>query len=216
MFSLSRSLRPCYRGPVFNDILTGKASLEPKPEAESPYRKAAELPPVNHNCLACGASYQGPAGSVAGRCPTCYVAMVTTNEAESNRIRGEALLGAEKSKRSMRIVKLTLFAGFAIAGGIMKAQMRDQVRDNKAQAAGYRDYADYNAQQSAPGPNDELSQEIHWVVNEACGCQDAMCVRDKDVKLRRLMRDGSPSDDRSAESVRTDLSHFADCTANIH
>lgn len=197
---------------MFNDILTGKATLEPKPETESPYRKAAELPPQKFTCVVCGSVYEAAAGSTHGRCSPCFLAMVEKNTADSDRYRREAAAQMARNARSQKIVRIGLALGASALFAFIKIQMRDQQREDAAVGAGYKSYADYQAQENGP---DELAAQVHDLAQDGCSCMDAMCARDKEVKLRRLMQDASPSNSASRDAIAADVSRFADCAAKL-
>jgi len=105
---------------MFNDILTGKASLEPKRESNGPYREQAVLPPIQHVCVTCGQRYQGPAGSVPGCCSTCHVAIVEANARESALAVHAAQEHARRAGKSHRVLRALLIVAIGIGAALFR------------------------------------------------------------------------------------------------
>jgi hypothetical protein len=200
---------------MFNDILTGKASLEPRPESESPYRQQAVLPPVRHACITCGERYQAPAGSSPGRCPTCHVAMVEENTRQSEHVARASEEQARRARRTWRVLRVVLGIAVAIAIGLFKYGMRTQMREDAAQAAGYHSYAEYKQERDSVWPTDDYSYEIHRLAEEMCRCTDLRCARDLQAQYHRFVQSGAPSDDGARASVEQDGARLADCEAKL-
>jgi len=57
---------------MFNEILTGQASLEPKPATGGPYREN-EVPNENRTCARCHGAFVVPATSTAQTCVSCQL-----------------------------------------------------------------------------------------------------------------------------------------------
>ncbi|HEY4057965.1 MAG TPA: hypothetical protein VGM39_15225 [Kofleriaceae bacterium] len=58
---------------MFNEILTGKATLEPKPPMGGPYREP-EVPNESRRCAHCRQAFAVPVTSHAHTCVTCQLA----------------------------------------------------------------------------------------------------------------------------------------------
>ncbi len=200
---------------MFNDILTGKASLEPKPEPQSPYREQAVLPPVQHVCVACGQRYKAPADSAPGRCPTCHVAMVEENTRQSALAAHAGQDHFRRAARSHRMLRGFLVIAIGVGVALFRYGMRTQMREDAAQAAGYHSYGEYKAERDAVYPTDEYSYRIHDLAAEMCRCNDLACARNVQAQYRQYARSGSPSDDTARESAEQDGTHLADCEARF-
>lgn len=57
---------------MFNEILTGQASLEPKPATGGPYREN-DVPNETRTCVRCRAAFMVPATSGAQTCVSCQL-----------------------------------------------------------------------------------------------------------------------------------------------
>lgn len=200
---------------MLNDILTGKASLEPRPESESPYRQQAVLPPVRHGCITCGQRYEAPAGSSPGRCPTCHVAMVEENTRHSALVARAAEEQARRSQRTWRVLRVVVGIAIAIAIGLFKYGMRTQLREDAAQAAGYHSYAEYQQERDSVSPTDDYSYEIQRLADQMCSCTDLRCARDVQAQYRRFVQSGAPSDDGARASVDQEGTRLAECQAKL-
>ena len=197
---------------MFNEILTGKASLEPKPAAAIP---PAALPPVQHDCIDCGRRYEAAAGSASARCGACHVAMVERNTALSAQLMHATGDRMRRDARNRMIVRVVL--GLVVSAGIIafRAGMKHQMRDDAAQAAGYRDYDEYKSERDAVYPTDEFSQRVQSFANDMCRCTDLACARTTLAQYRSFLRSGQPSDDTAQASADRDDQRLRDCEANL-
>ena len=194
---------------MFNELLTGKATLEPAPEPQAPYREPGVLPPLEHTCATCHQSYRGPAGSVAGTCASCQLAV---RELDA---RNDALAFQQAEAAQQRVHnrhKLFVFIGGLVVVallGVFKFGMRSQLREDLAQGAGYKSYGDY--QRDAVSPSDAYSRQIHALAGDMCLCKDLRCARDVQTTFVSYSRTHRPSEEASEASAKADIAKLADC-----
>lgn len=192
---------------MFNELLTGKATLEPPPAPQSPYREPGVLPPVTHTCTTCHRSYRGRSGSIAGTCGSCQ---------EIN-ARNDALAFQQAEAAQQRVQnqhKLFVFIGSVVVvvlALVFKLGMKTQLREDLAQGAGYKSYGDYKKQRDAVSPSDAYSQRIHSLASDMCFCKDLKCARDVQTAFVNYSRSHSPSDDKSEASASAEVAKLADC-----
>jgi hypothetical protein len=197
---------------VFNDILTGKASIEPPREPISPYREN-NVPPVRHACVSCHETYAAPAGSPRDRCPTCQLAMVELNRQQSDQTFLAAQAQRERAARSHRILYAAIMIAAGIAVVLFRGAMRTQMREDAAQAAGYHSYGDYKSERDSVYPTDEYSSRIHDMADEMCRCSDLACARNVQARFLRFAQSDIPSDDKARTSVDQDTVRLGECEA---
>jgi hypothetical protein len=170
---------------MFNDILTGKASLEAK--APPP---VVDAPPPQ---------------------PALSAEQIAANEAASARALREAEIAYNKNQASHRLL-ITLGVVFlAVMVVVIRSQMRKQMREDNARAAGYSSYAEYKEESAKVYPSDEFSYKVNRFADEMCYCQDLACARNVQAQYTRYVRSSAPSDDESRASVEQDARRLADC-----
>ena len=196
---------------MFNEILTGKATLEAQPPQASPYREQATLPSIKHACMRCQQTYSAPAGSTAGNCPACCMTVAALSTDAVHR----AMAEQARRDRSHKLFRGALFVVIAIGVAAFRWGMRTQMREDAAVGAGYHSYAEYQAEQSAVYPTDELSQTVHDFANELCRCSDLACSRNVQAQLRLYVRNHGTTDDRARASVDADTERLYACAAKL-
>lgn len=171
---------------MFNDILTGKASLEP-PKA----------PPVVE---------QAPPPK-----PTLTPEQIAANEAASAKAMRDAEAAFRKNESSHRILVtcIVIFCGLAFA--FIRTQMKKQMREDNARAAGYSSYDNYKEESAKVYPTDEYSYKVNDFARQMCNCDDLNCARTIAAQNSRHLKSSAPSDDESRASVEQDLRKLADC-----
>ncbi len=200
---------------MFNEILTGKSSLEPKPEPMAPYREQGVPAPVRETCLGCKQVFQVPANTIATHCQSCRLSIIEIN-ARNDRM---AFLAAEDEARrasnSHRLFALIGGIVVVVGLGIFKFGMRSQLREDRAQAAGYHSYDQYTRERDAVYPTDEYSRHVQSLAGDMCSCKDLKCARDVQSTFTNYIRSHSPSDDKAADSAQLDSVKLADCQSAI-
>ncbi|HEY4176210.1 MAG TPA: hypothetical protein VGM90_05245 [Kofleriaceae bacterium] len=68
---------------MFNEILTGKATLEPKPPMGGPYREP-EVPNEQRSCARCRHPFVVPATSAAQTCVSCQLSLAQASSPPAN------------------------------------------------------------------------------------------------------------------------------------
>src|SRR6185312_6104059 len=111
---------------MFNEILTGKSSLEPARTAESPYRTES-VPQISLTCVDCHAHYLAPVGTPPGRCGACHVALVARNQAASQAALYGSLAAIDERRRGYRWMRWALLATVSVTLGLIKMQMRKDI-----------------------------------------------------------------------------------------
>jgi hypothetical protein len=194
---------------MFNEILTGKQTLEPTPVPESPYRvqSVPQATATTARCADCHVSFKPHAYSGI-RCSMCHAALVRRNEVESARILAAAEAQAAASDRSMRLFK---WAGFAVLGvclALIKGQMRSQIREDEEQrAAASMSYV--------PSYSDEYSRDLYYLEGDACRCEDLKCARDVQARVTQTLSRTRATDDTADEQGRRSLEKIGDCVAQF-
>ena len=173
---------------MFNDILTGKASLEP-PKAP-PAVDDAPTPPAR---------------------PALSPEQIAANEAASAKAMRDAETAFRKNEASHRLLVtcIVLFAGVAFA--FIRYQMKKQMREDSARAAGYSSYDNYKEESAKVYPSDDYSYKVNQFASDMCSCQDLACARNVQAQYTRHLRSGAPSDDNARASVEQDARKLAEC-----
>lgn len=147
---------------MFNEILTGKSTLERAPEQASPYRTES-VPQISLTCVDCAAHYQAPVGTPVGRCGPCHLAMASRNQAASNAALQASFAAINARRRGHRWMRWAMLALLGVALSLIKRQMR-------------KDFAE-----SQPRAQPVYIQEDPYVTKlwsfkyEMCACADAAC-----------------------------------------
>jgi hypothetical protein len=202
---------------MFNEILTGKASIEPKPAPLAPYREPGPVPPVTKTCVTCSTPYHAPASSPPGLCGRCNLEIAEAN-ARVDRL--GYLAGEEQARRaanSHRIMGIVLTV--LVAGGLLifKFGMRSQMREDAAQAAGYSSYGQYESVRDQIYVSDDYSYRVDSFADDMCVCSDLACARNVQAQFKNFLRSGeaAPSDDRSEASARESTIRMAECQQKL-
>jgi hypothetical protein len=191
---------------VFNEILTGKATLEPPP---SPVQPGVVHLDVEHSCVRCTKSYLAKSGSAPAHCPSCHAIVVQENAAESARAYNAAAANIRSSEASVRLFKLLLVIAAAIVFGFIKYSMRKQMRDdNAAAAARYSHYDDTPAY-------DEYSSTVEDFSREMCRCSDAMCASQIRNRFQMWQRRQAGVEESSMQAAEPALQRMASCLADL-
>jgi hypothetical protein len=202
---------------MFNEILTGKASLDPQPKPLEPFREAGELPPVTETCVGCGRSFKAPANRIATHCASCMLQIAELNAANDRMAFVAAEAEAQRKQNSQRL--FSIIGGIVVVAGLIvfKAGMRSQMREDAAVGAGYKSYDEYKElrDEIRLSPNDEFSSRLSDFASDMCRCKDLQCARDIQATLTNFTRTHSPSDDQSNASARVSLGRLADCQQTI-
>jgi hypothetical protein len=123
---------------VFNEILTGKATLEQKPAAADPYRQQS-IPEITLTCSDCGATYKATVGTPPGRCGVCNVKLAERTTAANAQAHAAMHAAVERSQRSHWWLKVALTVLICLAAGLCKMAMRHQFREDMRAASGYHE-----------------------------------------------------------------------------
>lgn len=197
---------------MFNEILTGKTSLEPTPEPIAPYREPV-VAIAARSCVSCNQLYRAPAHLPPGMCARCNLELVEIN-ARNDRM--GYLQGVEQARRAESSHRLVaIVGGILVLGGLVafKLGMRSQMREDAAQAAGYQSYSHYESIRDEIYVNDDYSYRVDSFADDMCRCTDLACARNVQAQLTIFLRSGqaAPTDDRSEASARKSLIRVADC-----
>lgn len=101
---------------MFNEILTGKASLETKPK--DPYREP-DVPDVTVPCDQCRRTFTKKATGPATKCVQCHM----DNAAREAALTQNAYASPEATDAGWRVTKAFLWIGLVVLLGIVKWQM---------------------------------------------------------------------------------------------
>ena len=200
---------------MFNEILTGKASLEVKPPPADPYREESVPAEITLKCLRCSKDYTAKGGTAPGNCGACNALIAQENAAASAAAFREAEDRFNRNEASHRILKALLFVAFLIVVAFVRYQMRKAQRDDAARAAGYSDYSDYKTESAKVYPTDEFSYRVSSLASDMCYCQDLACGRNVYAQYSRYVKSNAPSDDKASESAEQDGLKLADCLATL-
>ena len=146
---------------MFNEILTGKASVELTPVPENPYRTEA-VPNVSLTCVDCGTRYQAPIGTPVGRCGACHVALVSRNQAASMAALHQSRAAIDARQRGHRWMRWALLAVVACTLGLIKRQMRKEMAASQPKPQRIYIY-------------DSYVEAVHRFQVDMCSCPDAAC-----------------------------------------
>lgn len=199
---------------MFNEILTGKASLEVKPPVD-PYREESVPAEVTLKCLRCSKDYTAKGGAAPGNCGACNAIIAQQNAAASAAAMHEAEVRFNKNEASHRVMKALLFVAFLVVIAFIRHQMRKAQREDAAIGAGYSSYSEYKAEAAKVYPTDEFSDRVNSLASDMCYCQDLACGRNVYAQYSRHVKMNAPSDDKSSESAAQDALKLADCLATL-
>ena len=190
---------------MFNEILTGKATLEPP---QAPAQAAVVFLDVTHSCVRCTKPYLAKSDSVPGHCPSCHSVVVQENAAESARAYNAAAANIRSSEASVRLIKVLFVIAAAIVFGFIKYSMRKQIRDDNAAAAS-RNY------EYTPSYDDEYSRQIRYFSDDMCSCQDAACASQVRNRFQVWQRRQGGATESSQEAAAPALERMTTCLADI-
>jgi hypothetical protein len=190
---------------VFNEILTGKATLEPP---RMTVEQVAALPDVTHSCVRCTKQYTAKASSPPGHCSACNAIVVQENAAESARAYNAAAANIRSSQASVRLIKVLFVIAISIVFGFIKYSMRKQMREDNAAAAS-RNY------EYTPSYDDEYSTQIRYFSNDMCSCQDAACASQVRNRFQVWQRRQGGATESSQEAAAPALERMSTCLADI-
>jgi len=183
---------------MFNEILTGKATLDPQPVSHSPYRTES-VPQVTWTCVDCNANYQASVGTPRGRCGPCQLAMASRNQAASNAALQASLAAIDERRRGHRWIRWALGAVLACVLAFIRMEAR-------------KDLAASQPRELAVYVSDPYVDQIQSYAGEMCACADAVCastVRAKWMNWQRYAIQPTDSDVLAAASDAT--SALMDC-----
>jgi hypothetical protein len=200
---------------MFNEILTGKASLEVKPPPAGPYREESLPAQVTLSCVRCAKEYSAKGGTPPGNCGACNAIIAQQNAEASAQVMRDAERQFNKNQASHQIMKTLLIIGFLAMVAFIRYQMRKSQRDDAARSAGYSDYGDYKTQSAEAYPTDEFSYRVQTLASDMCSCQDLQCGRNVLAQYSRHVKNGAPSDDKASESVSQESLKLAECLSKL-
>ncbi len=186
---------------MFNEILTGKASLEDKPRETDPYRQES-VPEISVICASCRKSFTTKVNSGAVRCSTCHLAFVQANSAQSARALADANDWQRRDARSSWLLKTVVIVVCSIGLAILKSGMRKDM----GSSARYSSYHDH-----------PYSRRIDQLSSEMCGCRDRQCARGVERRMDHYLRtdEGSSPDPDAADAAERSLQRYAECMAAL-
>lgn len=147
---------------MFNEILTGKSTLERAPAQASPYREES-VPQITLVCSDCQARYQAPVGTPPGRCGACHVALVSRNQAASTAALHESLAAIDERRRHYRWFRRAMILAVACVLAFIKFEMR-------------KDLAASQPREQPVYISDPYIDQIRSYAIEMCACPDAACT----------------------------------------
>jgi len=172
---------------MFNEILTGKATLEPPPPAMAggPYR-APEVPNENRTCAHCRQTFVVPATSPAQTCVACQLANA---QASSPSYTYQNQADLQPSRTPFFVIRLAI-AGVILLGGAIYSQVNGD-------AARVR--------------------EAENMADEACSCSDANCAENvRSEFLSWASTHGEERvDDSDYQAVENSAERLASCVARF-
>lgn len=187
---------------MFNEILTGKATLEPPPQATPP---AVGFLDVTHSCVRCTKEYPAKTGSVPGHCPSCHTFVVQENAAASARAFNAAAANIRSSEASVRLIKVLVVIAAAIVFGFIKYNMRKQIREDNAAAHSNNYVYSY----------DEYSSTVEDYARQMCGCPDAACASQVRNRFQMWQRRQAGVEDSSQQAAEPALERMATCLSDL-
>ncbi|MDB4957099.1 MAG: hypothetical protein JWO36_4668 [Myxococcales bacterium] len=196
---------------MFNEILTGKASLENKPPPAGPYRESS-VPDVTLTCTDCQKAFVTKAGSGATKCAVCHVLAVQANAAASSRAVENANATLRRSGSNATMFRIMIVVAIAIGLGIFKTGMRRQLDEDARIASGDRD-----SFRSYFGPQDPFTAKVASFAEQMCSCGDAACARAIHGQFQMWSRShqDAPQDDQASDAAAEQTTRYFDCMKRI-
>ena len=192
---------------MFNELLTGKATLDPPPMAADPYR-VESVPEVSVMCVSCLKDFKTKVhNSSAMRCPSCHVAFVEANQVESARALASAEARFERSRRDTRLWLFAVGAVISLALGFIRYQMKKDLRESAGSQSSDVYIGSYTG---------EYSYALYNFSGDACRCADLKCGREVQVRVDQfLKRSPGPTDDNDSKLGTASLQNLADCLGKL-
>lgn len=199
----------CYQRLMFNEILTGKASLEEKPAAADPYREPS-VPDVSMTCPDCHKTFTTKVGSGATKCAVCHVLSAQAATAASGHTYENVHEAHLRSGTNAKLVSLLVTVGLGIGLVIFKYQMRKQSREDLYSPRAVDDSA-YNVSR------DPFVESVAGHRREMCSCSDLACSRVVQAKFENWLRSQHqmPMDDATLDAAAVETSRYTECMTRL-
>jgi hypothetical protein len=192
---------------MFNEILTGKASIEPQPAVADPYRQES-VPDVSKTCVDCQQTFTTKITNPVTRCQRCHLTLVEANAAASARAYAEteAQLSRERTHAWIRRAVLILICGTIVA--FIKYEMRKQYAEDMRAANGGLSYSNEHYY-------DPYVSQTRGYADHMCFCEDLKCARDVQREYTLWSRNTTdrPENDDAAAAASVELERLGNCLA---
>ena len=193
---------------MFNEILTGQASLEQKAVVADPYRQES-IPQITLTCVDCAKTYPANIGTPPGRCGACHVRFAEANAAASARAYAGVQDGIERRKRNAWLLRTAALTVCGIALALFKLGMRHQMAEDARQAAGVSGH-------ESTASFDPYAMQADDFARTMCACHDASCAQDTLVQFERWTRaTPSPTDSDALDAASAATAKLGDCYAKL-
>lgn len=194
---------------MFNDILTGKASLEPTPEGDGggPYRKP-QVPQVSVTCVDCKKPYAVPANTPPGRCALCHVRFAEANTPMNVRAND----WQERQDQSHRVFRVVVGIAIAVGVAIFRVGMRHSMEEDARGSYSYQEPV-YDDKPYDPALEpDVFSAKISSFADQMCACADRDCAWRVENDFELWSRaNQAPTDEATTEAVIRHMKLFTSC-----
>ncbi len=190
---------------MLNEILTGKATLEPPPPPISPYREPS-VPELALTCATCSKTFRAKAGSETKQCPTCYLSAVEASAAAQGRALSASLASSEARARNRRTVQYAIMVLVVCVLGFLNCQLRQEQIERAAK------HEDPLARFRS-----EYSERLATFAGEMCSCQDLACAHDVERSFTAWWHtpEATPGPDDDDDYDEREAKEYADCLSAL-
>ena len=191
---------------MFNEILTGKATLEP-PVVVDPYREGT-TPEVTLTCTDCQESFRTKVGSGATRCGVCRVKVMEAQRAENELAIAHATYSLQQSQSNAKVIRYVVIAVIGFGLAFMKYQMRESLHEDmsvgQSKVYGYTAY------------DDPFAAKVHDYATDMCFCSDYACARGVLGAFDHWRRTAAvPTDEAVLDQVSQETDRFRACYTKL-
>ena len=188
---------------MFNEILTGKASLERQAVPGAPYREPS-VPEEKRACVSCGQPFPTLVTSAARTCSRCNFAAESRLQAQILELSESSRAANRRALRKTRWLWSLLVLPLLVA---FKVGIQRQYDEDMRTAGGE------HASDARTPPKEDTS--FQWALksyrDEMCHCKDTVCTAATRAQVAELFRGAqlSPVEQAWAPEVQSDIDSCA-------
>jgi len=200
---------------MFNDILTGKASLEEKPKSADPYREES-VPDITATCNRCHKAFLTKAGTSPAYCGPCKAIVAQSNAALSAQQFANVNANIRSSDNGYRILRVGIMIVIGIGLAIFKSGMRHSYEQD-TRSYDYEPSYTSTPAYSSHYSSDPFAVRVKEFANQMCSCSDLRCASSVLAQFETWThtQDTSRASDEAASAAADDAIRMIECKSKL-